>query len=91
MTKSRKELLMELSKEQLIYLLEQFERSSFMISETCVDESKWHISSEKAVEEIRRYIYSLPGFYDVTELKAYIDMKMEKISVEEFRKIIGLD
>lgn len=41
--------------------------------------------------EIRRYIYSLHGFYAVTELKAYIDMKTEKISVEEYRKVVGLD
>ena len=28
--------------------------------------------------------------YDAEELKAYIDMKMNKISVEDYKKIIGL-
>lgn len=91
MTKNEKKVLNELSKEQLIYLIEQLNHSQFLISETCVDESKWHIESSKAVDKIRRYIYDMPSLYDATELKAYIDMKMEKISVEEYRKIIGLD
>ena len=29
--------------------------------------------------------------YDAEELKAYIDMKMNKLSVEDYKKIIGLD
>lgn len=91
MTKHDKRTLNELSKEQLIYLIEQMNSSLFLISEVCVDESKWHIDSDKAVDKIRGYIYHMPSLYDATETKAYIDMKMEKISVEEYRKIIGLD
>lgn len=91
MIKRDKEVLKELSKDQLIYLIEQLDRSLFLISETCVDESKWHIESKEAIKQIRGYIYHMPSLYDATELKAYIDMKMEKISVEEYRKIIGLD
>lgn len=91
MRKSEKDVLNELSKEQLIYLIEQLHRSQCLISETCVDESKMHISSDKAVNKIRDYIYQMPSLYDATELKAYIDMKMEKITVIEYRKIIGLD
>ena len=91
MTKHSKEVLNQLSKEQLIYLIEQLNHSQFMISEVCVDESKWHIKSKEAINKIRGYIYNIPSLYDVTELKAYIDMKTEKISVEEYRKIIGLD
>lgn len=91
MTKYDKKTLNELSKEQLIYLIEQLYESQFLISEVCVDESKWHIDSDKAVDKIRGYIYDMPSLYDATETKAYIDMKMEKISVEEYRKIIGLD
>ena len=86
-----KKVLSELSKEQLIYLIEQFEHSHFLISEVCVDESKLHIDSAKAVDKIRDYLYDMPFFDDPTELKAYIDMKMDKISVKEYRKIIGLD
>ena len=90
MTKHDKEILSQLSKEQLIYLIEQLNYSQFLISETCVDESKQHIDSNKAVDKIRSYIYNMPSMYDAEELKAYIDMKMNKISVEDYKKIIGL-
>ena len=91
MTNSEKKVLNELSKEQLIYLIEQLNHSQFLISEVCVDESKWHIDSNKAVEKIRGYIYHMPSMYNAIDLKAYIDMKMDKISVLEYRKIIGLE
>jgi hypothetical protein len=41
-----KKVLMQLSKEQLIYLLEQFEHSACLISETCVDVSKGNINAK---------------------------------------------
>lgn len=91
MTKHQKEILNQLSKEQLIYLIEQFYHSQFLIGETCVDESKCHISSDRAVDEIRSYLYDMPSMYDANDLKAYIDMKTDKISVSEYRKIIGLE
>lgn len=91
MTKHDKEILSQLSKEQLIYLIEQLNRSQFLISETCVDESKCHIDSGKAVDKIRSYIYDMPSMCNASNLKAYIDMKMDKISVSEYRKIIDLD
>lgn len=86
-----KEALNQLSKEQLIYLIEQLDRSQFLITEACVDESKCHVNSDKAVDKIRSYIYDMPSMCNVTNLKAYIDMKMNKISMSEYRKIIGLD
>jgi hypothetical protein len=86
-----KKILKGLSKEQLIFLLEQFERSSSLITEVCVEESKCHISSDKAVDEIRRYIYHLPSENNVIDLKAFIDMKMGKISALQCRKIMGFD
>ena len=91
MTDQLKETLNELSKEQLIYLIEQYYHSQFLISEVCVDESKRHISSENAVQKIRSYLYNMPKTYNVTDFKAIIDMKMGKITVEEYRKILGLD
>lgn len=91
MTEHRKELLMTLSKEQLIYLIEQMHHSLFMICETCVDESKWHIDPADAIERIRDYIYTLPSIYNEKEFKAYIDMKMGKISPLEYRRILGLN
>lgn len=91
MTDKLKEILNELSKDQLIYLIEQFYHSQFLISETCVDESKCHISSEKAVQKIRNCLYNMPNTYNVDNFKAQIDMGMGKITVEEYRKILGLD
>ena len=91
MTDQLKEILNELSKDQLIYLIEQFYHSQFLISETCVDESKCHISSENAVQKIRSYLYDMPDTYNVDNFKAQIDMGMGKITVEEDRKILELD
>ena len=91
MTDQLKEILNELSKEQLIYLIEQFYHSQFLISETCVDESKCHISSENAVQKIRSYLYDMPDTYNVDNFKARIDLRMGKITVDEYRKIVGLD
>ena len=91
MTDQLKEILNELSKDQLIYLIEQFYHSQFLISETCVEESKQHISSEKAVQNIRKYLYDMPNTYNVDNLKAQIDLKMGKITVDEYRKTLGLE
>ena len=91
MTDQFKETLNELSKDQLIYLIEQYYHSQFLISVVCVEESKQHISSEKAVKEIRNYLYDIPSAYNVIDFKTHIDMKMGKITVEEYRKILGLD
>ena len=91
MTDKLKEILNELSKDQLIYLIEQFYHNQFLISETCVDESKCHISSENAVQKIRSYLYNMPDTYNVDNFKARIDLRMGKITVDEYRKIVGLD
>ena len=91
MTDKLKAILNQLSKDQLIYLIEQFYHSQFLISETCVDESKQHISSEQAIQEIREYLYDMPDTYNVDNFKARIDLRMGKITVDEYRKIIGLD
>ena len=91
MTDKLKGILNELSKDQLIYLIEQFYHSQFLISEACVDESKQHISSEQAIQEIREYLYDMPNTYNVDNFKAQIDMGIGKITVDEYRKILGLD
>ena len=91
MTDKLKEILNELSKDQLIYLIEQFYHSQFLISEVCVDESKQHISSERAIKKIRNLLYDMPNTYNVDNFKAHINLKMGKITVDEYRKILGLD
>ena len=91
MTDQIKETLNELSKEQLIYLIEQYYHSQFLIGEVCVEESKQHISAENAVQKIRSYLYDMPNTYNVDNFKAQIDLKMGKITVDEYRKILELD
>ena len=91
MTDQLKEILNELSKDQLIYLIEQFYHSQFLIGETCVEESKHHISSKRAIKKIHNCLYDMPNTYNVDNFKAQIDMGMGKITVEEYRKILGLD
>lgn len=87
----KKKMLSELSKEQLLYLIEEFSHSEYLIGDICVEASKWHISSNEALDKIRGHIYTIPSFQDATEFSAYIDMKMGKISVEEYRKVLGLE
>ena len=91
MTDQLKETLNGLSKDQLIYLIEQFYHSQFLIGEVCVEESKQHISSERAIKKIRNCLYDMPNIYNVDNFKTQIDLKMGKITVDECRKIIGLD
>ena len=91
MTERLKEILNELSKDQLIYLIEQYYHSQFLISKVCVDKSKQHISSEKAIKKIRNCLYDMLSTYNVDNFKAQIDLKMGKITVDEYRKIVGLD
>lgn len=87
----KKKMLSELSKEQLLYLIEEFCHSEYLIDDICVEASKRHISSDEALAKIRKYIYTIPSFQDVTEFSAYINMKMDKISVEEYRKALELE
>lgn len=91
MTDQLKETLNELSKDQLIYLIEQYYYSQFLIGEVCVEESKQHISSERAIKKIRNCLYDMPNIYNVDNFKTQIDLKMGKITVDEYRKILGLD
>lgn len=83
-----KEALMTLSTEQLIHIIDKCDHSLFLISEVCVDESKMDISSDKAVEKIRNYMYDVPRCLDEKELKAEIDYEMGKITSKEYRRII---
>lgn len=52
-----------------------------------------HISSEKAINKIREELRSLdfPFSSDSERLSAFIDYKMGKIKMAEYRKRLGLD
>lgn len=78
MTKHDKKVLQELSKEQLIYLIKQMKSSLFKIGEACVEESKGHRPSEKAIEDIRGYIFNMPSLVNAERAKIEIDLMMEK-------------
>lgn len=91
MTQYQEAMLSQLSKEQLIYLIEQLDYSQSLIGEVCVDESKMHISSDRAVEKIRGYLYRMPSMHSIDDLKASVDVQMGKISVLEYLKIVGLE
>lgn len=78
MTKHEKEVLQELSKEQLIYLIEQMKSSLCKIGEACVEESKGHRLPEKAIEDIRGYIFDMPSLVDAERAKREIDFMMKK-------------
>lgn len=87
----KKQILLQLPQEHLIYLIDKLEHSLAIIGEICVEESKQHIDSSDAVDEIRENIYQMPSLYKVDETKAFIDMKMGKITPNDYRKLIGLD
>lgn len=74
----KKDVLMELSKEELVYLIEQLCHSQFLISEVCVDESKLHIDSYKAVDKIRKYLYRMPPLYKVETVREYLERLNEE-------------
>ena len=76
MTKHNKEVLQELSKEQLIYLIEQMKSSLCKIGEACVEESKGHRTPEEAIEYIRGYIFNMPSLYDAERAKIEINFMM---------------
>ena len=88
MTKHMKENLMKLNKEQLIYLIEQYHHTDVLIGETLVDQSKGNITNEKCIEKIRKY--SSENYISLNDehLGDYIDIKLGKITKEEYRKIV---
>ena len=88
MTKHIKENLMNLNKEQLIYLIEQYHHTDFLIGETLVDQSKRNITNEKCIEKIREYSCENQISLNDEHLGSYIDMKLGKITKEEYRKIV---
>lgn len=81
------------SKEQLIFLIDKYWNSMCIISEVCVNESKMHISSERAINKIREELGNLnfPFSSDSERLSAFIDYKMGKIKMSEYRKRLGLE
>ena len=59
MNKVYREILMNKSKKELIDIIDNFQKSSSVISEFCVSNSKQEISDTEAIEQIRKNIYYL--------------------------------
>lgn len=84
------DMLNQLSKEHLIYLIDQMYSSLGMIGEICVEESKRHIDSEDAVDQIRERIYRMPSTHNVDMIRAWIDLATDKISLDEYKAELGM-
>lgn len=87
-----KKILNALTKEQLIFLINQYQHMEFLISEVCVNESKQHIPSEQAIEEIRKELRNcnLPFCTSTEEFISFLDYKMDKITLGEYKERIGV-
>lgn len=79
------------SKEQLIFLIDKYWNSLRSIGEICVSENKMHISSVRAVDDIRDNLISFPFSSNSENFLAYLDYKMGKINISEYRKILGVE
>jgi hypothetical protein len=85
-----KENLENLSKEQLIYIIAQYDIFYTTIGEICVSESKMHINSKEAIKKIRNKCCDIQYDVDIADehIGDLINMKLEKITPEEYRKIV---
>ena len=95
MTELKKEAYSQLSKEQLMWIIDQWESCGSAIIETLIDESKSHISPYKACAEISRHLLVNKAidlnYIRPAHLKAEIDFYMGVIDKAECRKRLGLD
>ena len=84
-----KENLDKLTKDDLIYLLREYDHTWFCIGEVLVDQSKQHITDEYAIDEIRGYLSELNGL-NLRSTRLYLEVKLRKgeITPEEYRKIV---
>nr|DAX89608.1 MAG TPA: hypothetical protein [Caudoviricetes sp.] len=83
-----KENLDKLTRDDLIYLIREYDHTWSCIGETLVDQSKQHINNEYAIDEIRGYLSELNGL-NLRSNKLDLEIKLQKgeITPEEYRKI----
>ena len=95
MTELKKEAYSQLSKEQLMWIIDQWESCGSAIIETMFDKSKSRITAERACADIVRYIISNKAidmdYLRLEHLKAEIDLQLGKIDKAEYRKRLGLE
>lgn len=87
-----KKTLNALTKEQLIFLINQYQHMTFIASEICVSESKQDISPKQAVEKIRKELHNcnFPSYVSKEEIILLLDYKMGKITLDEYKERIGI-
>lgn len=82
--------LENLSKEQLIYIIDQLYHLYFRVGEICLHVSKWDIDPQEAISDIRELCNNTQ--YDTKfrdkNFSDYINMKLGKITPAEYRKIV---
>ena len=90
MRESIKKNLETLSKEQLIYMIDQLYHLYFGVGEICLHVSKCDMDSQEAISDIRELCNNTQ--YDTKfrdeHFGDYINMKLVKIIPAEYRKIV---
>lgn len=88
MLERQKENIKKLSKQQILYVIEQYQHLQFGISEILVDASKVHMTPEAALERIRKCLIEHSINFLSESLSADINFKRGEISPEEYREIL---
>ena len=84
-----KKNLKKLTRDDLIYLLREYDHTWFCIGEMLVDQSKQHISNEYAIDEIRGSLSELNGLNPRNDrLDLEIKLRKGEITQDEYRKIV---
>ena len=95
MTELKKEAYSQLTKEQLIWVIDQWESFGSAIIETMFDKSESRITAERACADIVRYLTANKAidlnYLRPNHLKAEIDFYMGNIDRTECRKRLGLE
>lgn len=87
MTNRAKKNLKSLSKEQLIQIITDYDRTCTLIGEVCVSESKGDISPKYALKRIREYLWETTVYdFNSENLSLQADLQMGKITKEEYRR-----
>ena len=84
-----KENLDKLTKDDLIYLIREYDHTWACIGEVLIDQSKRHISDEYAIDEIRGYLSEINGLNPRSNrLDLEIKLRKGKITPDEYRRIV---
>lgn len=87
MTNRVKKNLESLSKEQLIQIVTDYDKTCTLIGEVCVSESKGDISTKYALKRTREYLWETTVYdFNSENLSLQADLQMGKITKEEYRK-----